>query len=68
MEIVKRIITSPAIIKTAAMLAAVLVLMALSQLFVSRYNKGYSHAFLYISRACIVAACVLVVVWIIGGF
>lgn len=65
-EAVLKLVASPAIIKTAIILAACLVLFGAAHLFAARYNKGYSRRNLIASRVCITVDIVLVILWVFG--
>ena len=65
MDAIINFFTNSIVIKNFAMLAAVLVLFALSYLFNDRYNKGSKKGYLYAARGSVVLAIILLIIWIL---
>lgn len=66
MDILKKITSNPFFVKTAVVLAIVLVLLLLARIFAKRYNRGYSGKNLIISRVFLVGCLAVIALWIIG--
>ena len=61
-----KILTSETIVKTGVTLLVCMLLFGAAVFTGSRYNKGYSRVYLIISRVCIAAAVIVVILWIFG--
>ncbi len=64
MEAIKEFFANGIVVRNLGMLAAVLVLFALSYFLNDRYNKGKGKGYLYAARVAVVMAIVLLIIWI----
>ncbi|MBQ3967765.1 MAG: hypothetical protein II688_03675 [Lachnospiraceae bacterium] len=64
MEAIKEFFANGIVVRNLGMLAAVLVLFALSYFLNDRYNKGKSKGYLYSARVAVVLAIILLIIWI----
>lgn len=66
MQTINKILQSGQVIKTAVVLAVILLLLLTAHIFNNRYNAGYSKRNLFLSRVSIVAAIGLFLIWLFG--